>query len=243
LTMNGSVCVSTQTHTHTHTHTHTQIHTHTHTHTHPHTHTHTRTHAHTHTHTHARARAHTHTHTHTWHVEQYVFDLPVCSQIPMLVLQGGEDPVDALNCRSFFTKRPLIIGLFCGKWPLTIRHPMGRRHPVPTCDAHHSLSINVMRTIHYQMMWCAPFIVKWCDAHHSLSYYLTMNGAHHTIWQWMVHIPCVYVRTCTCVRAHVYMRTCARVHAYVRACVIDLSSSTSLSFRKYRHMTWTWMSA
>jgi len=30
-------------------------------------------------------------------------------------LQGGEDPEDALNCRSFFAKEPLIIGLFCGK--------------------------------------------------------------------------------------------------------------------------------
>jgi len=50
-------------------------------------------------------------------------------------------------CRSFFAKEPLIIGLFCGKWPIqiicekwfadvhliyAIRHPMGLRHPVAT---------------------------------------------------------------------------------------------------------------
>ena len=27
-------------------------------------------------------------------------------------------------------KEPLIIGLFCRKWPMTIRHPMGLGHPV-----------------------------------------------------------------------------------------------------------------
>ena len=30
-------------------------------------------------------------------------------------LQDGEDPYDALNCRSFFAKEILIIGLFFGK--------------------------------------------------------------------------------------------------------------------------------
>jgi len=30
-------------------------------------------------------------------------------------IQGGEDPLDALSCRSFFAKEPLITGLFCGK--------------------------------------------------------------------------------------------------------------------------------
>jgi len=31
------------------------------------------------------------------------------------ILQGGQDSQDALSCRSFFAKEPLIIGLFCGK--------------------------------------------------------------------------------------------------------------------------------
>jgi len=46
------------------------------------------------------------------------------------VIQSGEDSQDALSCRSFFAKEPLIIGLFCRKWPLKIRHPMCLRHPV-----------------------------------------------------------------------------------------------------------------
>ena len=35
-----------------------------------------------------------------------------------------------ISCTSFFAKEPLIIGLFCGKWPIKKRHPMGLRHPV-----------------------------------------------------------------------------------------------------------------
>jgi len=45
-------------------------------------------------------------------------------------VQGGEDSQDALSCLRFFAKEPLIIGLFCGKWPMKIRHPMNLRHPV-----------------------------------------------------------------------------------------------------------------
>jgi len=45
---------------------------------------------------------------------------------------GGQNPQDALSCRSFFAKKPLIIGLFCKKCPLKIRHPMGLRQHVKT---------------------------------------------------------------------------------------------------------------
>jgi len=32
-----------------------------------------------------------------------------------VVVQGDEDPQDALNYKSFFAKEPLITWLFCGK--------------------------------------------------------------------------------------------------------------------------------
>jgi len=35
-----------------------------------------------------------------------------------------------IGCRSFPANEPLIIGLFCGKWTIKIRHPMILRHPV-----------------------------------------------------------------------------------------------------------------
>ena len=47
----------------------------------------------------------------------------------MMRVQGGKDPQDPLNCRSFFAKEPLIIQLFCGKLPVKIRHPVGLSPP------------------------------------------------------------------------------------------------------------------
>ena len=63
-------------------------------------------------------------------------------------LQGGEDLWDALCCRSFFAKEPLILGLFCGKWPVQIRHPMGLCHPV------HDVCVCVM-WVSYMYEWYA----------------------------------------------------------------------------------------
>jgi len=34
---------------------------------------------------------------------------------PSKGLQGGEDVLDALSCKSLFAKEPVIIGLFCRK--------------------------------------------------------------------------------------------------------------------------------
>jgi len=35
---------------------------------------------------------------------------------------GGEDSYDPLSCTSFYTKEPLNIGHFCGKWPIKKMH-------------------------------------------------------------------------------------------------------------------------
>ena len=41
-----------------------------------------------------------------------LFNVDVCVYVYIRIcVQGSED----LSCRSFFTKEPLIIGLFCGK--------------------------------------------------------------------------------------------------------------------------------
>ena len=45
-------------------------------------------------------------------------------------IQGGEDAQDALSCRSFFAKEPIIIRIFGGKWLLKLRHPMAS----PPCN-------------------------------------------------------------------------------------------------------------
>ena len=83
---------------------------------------------HTHELAHTRARVHTHTHAQIYTV--YICISARLYVIFVIILQGGEDAEDALSCRSLFEKKPLIIGLFCGKWPIKIRHLMGLRHPV-----------------------------------------------------------------------------------------------------------------
>ena len=57
---------------------------------------------------------------------------------------GGKDPQDALSCRSFFAKEPLIIGLFCGKWPMEIRHPMTLRHSVTETVYMHTAKMDIL---------------------------------------------------------------------------------------------------
>jgi len=51
-------------------------------------------------------------------------------------LKVGEVSEDALSCRSFSTKEPLILGLFYGTWYVKIRHSMGIRHPVQRTAIH-----------------------------------------------------------------------------------------------------------
>jgi len=80
-----------------------------HSHTKKHTHKHTHTNTHTHTHTLKRTRAH--------------------STSQRSAVQGGEDSKDTSICRSFSAKEPRFIELFCGKWPIKIRHPRSLRHP------------------------------------------------------------------------------------------------------------------
>jgi len=53
-----------------------------------------------------------------------------------LRVQGGEDPWNASSCVSSFAKEPLIIRLFCGKWPLEIRHPS--YDSTPPCNRCHA---------------------------------------------------------------------------------------------------------
>jgi len=43
---------------------------------------------------------------------------------------GWWRPIGCLKSQIIFRKRTFIIGLFCGKWPVNIRHPMTLRHPV-----------------------------------------------------------------------------------------------------------------
>jgi len=73
----------------------------------------------------------------------------VCCRV--VCVAGWWRLIGCLNCRSFFAKEPLIIGLFCEKWPTKIRHPMTLRHPVPTQETWGAHSKVCEET--YQRIW------------------------------------------------------------------------------------------
>jgi len=64
--------------------------------------------------------------------EAFCVDIYITASV-VLSIQGGKEPSDALSCRSFFAKEPLIIGLCCDKWPIKRRHSMGLCYPVHGC--------------------------------------------------------------------------------------------------------------
>jgi len=71
------------------------------------------------------------------------------------VIQGGEDPQDALSCRVFLQLKAFIIGLFCGTWPIKISHPIDLRHPVLlyTYTLVHLRIVSVCTCTHSSMGW------------------------------------------------------------------------------------------
>jgi len=67
-------------------------------------------------------------------------------------IQGGQDPQDALSCMSFSAKEPIIVQLFCGKWPIKIRHPMHRCQMscIPRCSIRISIFVDAAPTAAYK---------------------------------------------------------------------------------------------
>ena len=85
---------------------------------------------------------------------------------PNTWLQGGEVSWDALSRMSFFAKEPLIIGLFCGKLPMKIRHPMG------------------VATLQPYLLQRPHHAVKWARAHtHNPLLSLFLTPTRHTAIQ------------------------------------------------------------
>jgi len=66
--------------------------------------------------------------------------------------------VQNIYTHANFTKEPLNIGLFCGKWPIKIRDPMSLRHPVYLS----SLSMMYMYKDHIFLTWCLKISYLWC---------------------------------------------------------------------------------
>jgi len=94
---------------------------------------------------------------------------------------------NVLTWRSFSAKEPLIIGLFCGKWPMKIRHP---------CLQTASSSSGVYVCVCVCVYVCVYVYVWMC----------------HRVYRWpALHLVCmcVYVYVCMCVCICVCMCMCA----------------------------------
>ena len=117
------------------------------------------------------------------------------------VLQSGEDPYDALSCRSFSAKEPLIIGLFCGEWPIKIRDPMGLRHPV-----------RLVQTFR----WISVYIYYICIVHYWYNFVTTCYSVSRWVqafrWIfWYIHSICILHRE------YKFVATCYSVSRFVQA--------------------------
>jgi len=116
------------------------------------------------------------------------------------IIQRSEDPFDASSCRSFPAKEPLIIGLFCGKWPIKIRHPMGLRHLVShsymtllhICDMPHKWHDQRMTRIHMFHMTHSKQLrsVIWVISYSymTLLHICVMTHTWHDRWMTRIHM-------------------------------------------------------
>jgi len=141
--------------------------------------------------------------------------------------QDGDDPKDALNCRSFFAKEPLIIRLVCRKWTVKTWHPMGLCHPVPStwvcvclcmCVCVRERESGCVRVVECHFHVYPPFFGTICVSMYVFVYvYLYV-----CMWEWMctcgwVPLWCLSNLFGDYVREYVCVRVCVRVR--VRVCV------------------------
>ena len=90
----------------------------------------------------------------------------------------GEDTKNALSCRSFFAEEPPITGLFCGKWPAEIRHPVSLRHSVPVmshkCTSHVTHIYIYMSYVTHIYIWVMSHVYT-CESCHTYLYIRFMS--------------------------------------------------------------------
>jgi len=110
-------------------------------------------------------------------------------------LQGGVDAYDALSRRSLSAKEPLIAGLFCGKWPTKIRHPMHLCHPISCVSCIYQI-------------WCILFIDVGLQTarltHEEILKTFTLTAMY------VIYIPHVH-----CINANGNSESCTWISLYV----------------------------
>jgi len=125
----------------------------------------------------------------------------VYGSMQMNTWQSGEEPYDALSYRSFFAKEPLIIGLFCRKWPVKIRPPVGFRHPV--WHAHERVMQHtwVLDVTHIEMRiaWVYMCIISMCVYMYKFIYIYVY----------------IYIDIRMCIHVYIYMYIYIYIYMYI----------------------------
>jgi len=138
--------------------------------------------------------------------------------VPLIALQGDratEDLQDALICSSFSEQEPLIIGLFCGKWPVRKGHPVGLGHPVANC-------------------FSAPIV-----SHVTRAWVISHRNEPYRVWACHFTYGCVMslMRTCSVdVSCHIW-ETCSNLSVCAHELLLDTQKHRSLLKKSPRKKT------
>jgi len=111
-------------------------------------------------------------------------------------------------------KEPHIIGLFCRKWPIKIRHFMGLDHPI-------------------ESLWVKGSLYK--KQHTQVHIDTTMNM--HTLVHKRTH-----TRTCSCKYVRTYARTHTHTHARTYMHTHQVRCNSKIGFRISKHRSATSLS-
>jgi len=101
------------------------------------------------------------------------------------MLQGGKNAQNAFCRRSLSVKEPRIIGLFCGKWSVKIRHPMHLRHPVMKMSQVQNEEVSVDLTVKFTNQVTRTRTITSCGALDFKCFYSSPGTNLHTqiqIW-------------------------------------------------------------
>jgi len=132
----------------------------------------------------------------------------------------------------FSQKKPLIIGLFCRKWPMKIRHPVTLRHPVHIFYIDMYIYRNTYICIHTYRTHasCKILIGHFLQKSPIISGFFAKNDLHF-IWGGSSKC-CIYVYICICIHMCMYMYVYVYICVYIYICIQHLLEAPQISYMR-----------